>query len=211
MKELIRFRKDVKLCFIDCETLNLCLNYCHNLPWQIAVLDVVGEKIIDSLDILIKWDTKLEISEDAARITRYSQEKVDTLGISPEQAFAQIYPILENSEYIIGHNVLGFDIFLIYEMYKMFGKDPRRLSNKFIDTNAIVKGIKLNIPYNPADNFLEYQYKMINIRQKGLKSNLKLTAEENGITFDENMLHDALYDLKVNKEVWDKLKFRVDI
>ena len=68
--DLLRFDKTKTLVFIDCETLNLCLNFCQNLPWQIAMLKTVGGKVTDSRDFLIKWDTKLKISEDARRITR---------------------------------------------------------------------------------------------------------------------------------------------
>lgn len=211
MSELIRFRKDVKITFIDCETLNLCLNYCHNLPWQISMLDVVGEEIVDEADLFVKWDTNLQISDDAARITRYNPAVIVEKGIAPEKAFEVVYPWLEKCEYILGHNTLGFDIYLIYHLYKKFNKDPRHLISKFIDTNAIMKGLKLNIPYNKKDDFIEYQYRMMSIRQKGLKTNLKLTAEEHDIQFDENKLHDGLYDLFVNKQVWDKVKYKIEI
>ena len=38
---------------------------------------VVNGKIVDQKDIYIKWDTDLKISDDAARITRYDQKKID--------------------------------------------------------------------------------------------------------------------------------------
>ena len=42
---LLRYDKKSVYVFIDCETLNLCLNSCHNLPWQIAMIKVSKRKI----------------------------------------------------------------------------------------------------------------------------------------------------------------------
>ena len=111
--ELVKFDSDTVYTFIDCETLNLCLNGFHNLPWQIAMIKVKDYKKIDQKNFYIKWDTDLKISEDAARITRYSQTKMDRKGIPPEEAFPTIQDWLDNSDIIVGHNVLGFDIYLI--------------------------------------------------------------------------------------------------
>lgn len=44
---LLRFDKTKNIVFIDCETFNLCLNFCHNLPWQIAMIKSQGDKKID--------------------------------------------------------------------------------------------------------------------------------------------------------------------
>ena len=45
-EHLLRFDKEKTLVFIDCETLNLCLNSCHNLPWQISMLKVKGDESV---------------------------------------------------------------------------------------------------------------------------------------------------------------------
>ena len=108
--KLLRYQNDKSFVFIDFETLNLCLNFCHNLPWQVAMIKVKGNKIIASEDLLIKWETNLKISEDAARITRYSQEAVDEKGKSPEEVFKTVRQWLDSSDYIVGHNILGFDL-----------------------------------------------------------------------------------------------------
>ena len=84
-EHLLRFDKEKTLVFIDCETLNLCLNSCHNLPWQISMLKVKGDESVAEKDFYLKWDTNLKISEGAARITRYSQKTVDKKGVAPEE------------------------------------------------------------------------------------------------------------------------------
>ena len=60
-EHLLRFNKDKTYTFIDCETENLCLNSFHNLPWQIAMLKVRGEKVIDTKNYYVSWDRELHV------------------------------------------------------------------------------------------------------------------------------------------------------
>ena len=207
---LIRFDKDKTLVFIDCETLNLCLNKCHNLPWQISMIKAKGDKKIAEKDYYIKWDTKLKISEDAARITRYSQSKMNKVGLAPEEVFPTIKDWLDSADYIVGHNILGFDIYLIKDLYELYGEDWQQLMPKIIDTHAIAKGIKLGLPYEPESDFLAYQYRMSHIRKRGLKTRLGALGVEFDIKHDYDRLHDALVDLELNLKVWNKLKWQLE-
>ena len=214
---LLRYDKKSVYVFIDCETLNLCLNSCHNLPWQIAMIKCQNGKsgpdseISDSKDFLIKWDTKLKISDDAARITRFSQDKLDKLGKKPEEVFVTIREWLDESDYIVGHNVLGFDLYLIKELYKHFGLCYKHLAPKILDTNALARGIKTNFKYDKSSSLMEYQYCMNNRRVRGVRTNLKAMGEEFGIEHDYDKLHDALVDLELNIKVWDKIKYQIDL
>ena len=158
MKKLLRYDKEKTFAFIDCETFNLCLNFCHNLPWQISMLKVNGDNISSSKDFYIKWDTHLKIGAEAARITRYSQQTMDKKGVAPEDVYPTIKDWLDNADYIVGHNILGFDIYLIKGLYEYMGDDYSHLTAKVIDTNCIAKGMLTEKKYHKKDNFLEYQY-----------------------------------------------------
>tara|TARA_Y100001938_G_scaffold151221_1_gene247810 strand:- start:21435 stop:22073 length:639 start_codon:yes stop_codon:yes gene_type:complete len=210
-EHLLRFNKEKTLVFIDCETLNLCLNNCHNLPWQISMIKAKGDKKIDEKDYLIKWDTKLKISEDAARITRYSQSKVNKLGLKPEEIFPTIKDWLDNADHIVGHNILGFDIYLIKDLYELYGEDWSHLMPKILDTNCIAKGVKLGLPYDPESDFLAYQYRMCHVKKRGLKTRLGALGVEFNIEHDYDKLHDALVDLELNLKIWNKLKWQLEL
>ena len=203
---LLRFDKDKTIVLIDCETLNLCLNKCHNLPWQISMLKVKGDKSYAEKDFYIKWDTDLKISEGAARITRFSQTKMNKLGIPPEEAFPTIKDWLDNADYILGHNILGFDLYLIKDLYEYHGEDWKHLLNKIIDTNCVAKGVKLGLQRRPEDDLLTYQYRLYHIRKRGLKTNLRALGIEYDIKHDYAKLHNALVDLQLNLKIWNKLK-----
>lgn len=208
---LLRFDKKKTFCFIDFETLNLCLNFNHNLPWQCAMLKVKGNETVDSKDFYIKWDSDLKISEDAARITRYSQLTMEQRGLPPEDVFPTIRDWLDSADYIVGHNLFHFDLYLIKDFYNMMGHNYRHLTRKIIDTNSLAKGIKFGTPYKSPDNLTEYQYRMSSTVKKGVKTNLTVLGKEYGIDHDYDNLHNALVDLDLNLKIWNKIKWQVEI
>ena len=210
-EHLLRFRKDKKLVFIDCETYNLCLNFCHNVTWQVSMIETDGTRRTDERAYYIKWDTDFKISDDAKRITRYDDDFVQKNGKTLKQTLPTIQKWLDKADYIVGHNILGFDIYLIKELYKLHGKDYRPLVPKVIDTNCIARGIKMEIPYRAGEDFTEYQYRIYNTRRKGIRSNLTALGKEFGIDHDYANLHNALVDLDLNLKVWNKLKYSLEL
>jgi len=210
-EHLLRFRKDKKVVFIDCETYNLCLSFCHNVAWQISMLSTDGTRKKDERDFYIKWDTPFKISEDAKRITKYDEDFVNKNGKEPKEVFPIIKKWLDGADYIVGHNIIGFDIYLIKEMYKMFGEDYKHLVPKLIDTNCIARGVKMEIPYKPEEDFTEYQYRIVNTRRKGIRSSLTFLGKEFNIEHDYDKLHNAIVDLELNLKVWNKLKYALEL
>lgn len=215
-EHLLRFDKTKRLVFLDFETYNLNLNFSHNKPWQIGMLRVIGQDIEAEHDILVKWPHPPKFDPAMVfHIFKCSVEqllnRIDTRGIAPEEAFRIMFDELEKADYIVGHNTLGFDIYLMFEYYKLMGKRADHLVTKFIDTNCLAKGIKMSMPYKPGENFMEYQYKILHKKQKGVKTRLGLLGTEYGIEHDYQNLHDAITDLKLNKKVWEKLRLQVEI
>ena len=211
---LLRYRKDVTYCFLDLETFNLCLSFIQNRPWQIGVLKVKGESIVDGLDIRVNWPDAphLSIGKEAAIITRYNPQQHAKLAINPQPAFEKFWPILEEADYIIMHNGLKFDLYLLKDYAEMMGRPWKWMMPKIIDTKAIAQGYKMGIQFKPAeDNFLQYQYRMANIIVKGVKTNLTALGKEFGIEHDYENLHDALCDLELNLKIWNKLKFHIEL
>lgn len=216
-KDLLRFDKKSTFVFCDFETYNLCLNFAHNRPWQAGLIKVKGNKIIDSLDLHIKWDTKLKIGEEAARITKYSESNFRKRCIDHKKAFKQMSPWLDKCDYIVGHNFLGFDIYLLKGYYEIMGKDYSHLVGKIIDTNCLARGLKYEIPFRRGngkltqEELLLYQYKIMNTKRRRVRSNLQSLGKEYTIDHDYDTLHDALSDLRLNMKVWNKLKLQIEI
>ena len=210
-EHLLRFDKDKSIVFIDCETFNLCLNKSHNLPWQISMVRLQGDKIVAEKAYHVKWDTHLSISDEAARITRFSQSKLNKLGLPPEEVLPTVIDWLDSADYVSVHNLLGFDLYLIKDFYAFMGQDYKHLVNKIIDTLSIARGVKLGLKFKSNESFLAYQYRMNQVRKRGLKTSLAALGKEYEIQHDYANLHDALTDLKLNVKIWNKLKWQVDI
>ncbi len=225
---LLRFQEK-KFLFYDFETFNLNLHDSFNLPWQIAVkrVEVVnnngkffnkvlkvqeGDSKAESKDFYLEWDSPLKIGEEAKRITRYSERIFQNRKMPQAEVFKIIYPLIEECDYMVGHNILGFDIFLLRNWYKANGKSYSHLTEKSLDTFAVGKAIALDYKFNPSEcSFLEFQLKMINIRKRGIKTSLSALGKQNSVEHDYSRLHDAKVDIDLNHKVWDKLKYQIDL
>ena len=197
--------------FLDFETFNLCLNSEFNLPWQAALILLEGEEEICSHDLYLKWDSDLKIGKEAKRITRYSDITFDEKCIPEKEGFDIVYELVEKCDYIVGHNFLGFDIYLLRDWYRKHKKDYTHLTNKVIDTFAIAKAVAIDYSYKEKEcEMLDFQIKMINFRKKGIKTNLAALGRSYGIDHEYDNLHNALVDLELNIKVWDKLKYQID-
>ena len=210
-EHLLRFDKSKTYVFIDCETFNLCLNSVYNLPWQIAMIKAVAGKKVAEKNFYIKWDTDLKIGAEAAKITKYSQKTMDDKGVPPEEAFPTIRDWLDNADWIIAHNMLGFDLYLIKDYYRLNGLDYKHLMPKILDTNSLARGVKLGTPYKEDEgSLIEYQYRMTNTRKKGVRTNLTALGKGYDIDHDYDKLHNAIVDLELNLKVWNKLNWQIE-
>jgi len=208
---LLRFKDDKLFVFIDFETENLCLNFNNNMPWQMAMLKSKGGKKTDEQDLMIEWDRKIDVSPEAARITGFSYNKYNKLKIPHEEVFKVMEEWLEEADYIVGHNILGFDMYLISEFYKKMGKSAMHLIDKAIDTYCLAKAYKLGSEKPSQASLIEYQYTLLSIRKRGLGGGLGPMGKIFEIDHDYSKLHDALVDLELNLKVWNKLKMQLEI
>lgn len=213
---LLRFSKTKVFTFVDLETYGLCLNFINNKPWQVGILKVVGDNTVDSHDIIVNWPTPPKFEKETVlRIFKVTVEqllnRIKTTGIAPEKAFEILYKNLNECDHIVGHNILGFDAYLIKEWCLLMGKPWKHFIDKMIDTHCLLKGIKLQIPYRPPDSLLAYQYRMCNKIVKGLKTRLEVAGKEFEIEHEYEKLHDAIVDLDLNRKIWNKIKHQVEI
>jgi|TARA_B100000959_G_scaffold149963_1_gene157305 DNA polymerase III epsilon subunit-like protein len=203
--------KNANLVFIDFETFNVNLNFFSNRPWQVAMLKVKKGQTADSFDEMIKWDCDLSISEEAKKITNFSQKKFDKTAKHESEVFDDVYNWLDSCDYIVGHNILGFDMYLMRGWCKIHNKPYNHFFEKSIDTLSIARGLKSGHYFKEQESpFFQYQYKMLNFRKKGMRTSLGELGKYYSIEHDSSKLHDALNDLYLNLGVWKKLKLEMD-
>ena len=58
---------------------------------------------------------------------------------------------------------------------------------------------------------VSWQYRLLNIRERNLKVNLQQCCKDYDVEFDPEKLHDALYDIERNVEVFKKMIWDIEI
>lgn len=210
-EHLLRFNKTAKITYIDVETQNLLLNEFHNLPWQVGMIQTVGGQITARHNIHVKWPEWFVVGVEAARITRYNKDYVQSVGRDPKEVAELTRKLLVECDYVVGQNIIGFDYYVINSFFRKVGIPEYNFIDKLIDTKCIAKGLKMGLPYRQGQNLIEYQYKVNHTKAKGVKCSQNQLCKDYQIVADESKLHDALYDLEINHQIFEKLKWAVEI
>ena len=209
---LLRFKKNQNYICFDFETCHLNLLNSENKPWQIGYGLFKGKKTQKICDHFIKWNT-LNISPEAAKICRFSRARYEKNATDAAQILEEFEKYLYDPSYlIIGHNLLGFDVY-IHNIYRKLLKKDANYSyvDRIIDTNCIAKAAKEKIKKNKNERLINWQYKLNEFRKRGLKTNQKQLLKDYDIKFDENKLHDARYDINMTFQIFNKLIWEVEI
>jgi len=208
---LLRFRKKQKYIYFDYETCNLNLNSIHNKPWQLGFIIAENSKILNKFEFYIDWEN-LKVSKDAAAITGFSKSKYNKLKKPAIESLKLFNKYLYDPNYlVIGHNILGFDVYIHNIHMELCGfKTDYSYLDRVYDTHCLARAIKNGIE-SPKESHLSWQYKLLNFRVKGVKTNLKEMCKTYKIDFDEKKLHDALYDVEKTHEVFNKIIWNLEI
>lgn len=209
---MLRFDKNQKYLCFDFETCHLNLLDIENKPWQLSYIVAKGNQIIKEVDNFIYWPN-LKISKGAQEVTHFDERKYHSLASDPKDVLNSFEEYLYDPEYIIvGQNLLGFDVY-IHNIYRKLLDKQSDFSyiNRIIDTNCIAKAIKKNLVPPKNLDFIIWQYKLNNFREKKLKTSIKAQLKDYKIDFDENMLHNSMYDVQMNFKIFQKQIWQIDL
>jgi DNA polymerase III epsilon subunit-like protein len=209
MNDLLRFKKDQSYICVDTETEGLNLTFSK--PWQVSWVVCRGHNIISKHDHFIRWDN-INVSADAARITGFDKDYYYSRAEDPMEVFKKLSKYLYDPSFlVIGQNLLGFDVYMINVWRKLMEmKSDYSYVNRIIDTKSISTAIFKNI-LPDKENFLSWQYKMLHIREKGLKTSQAFMLKYYDIPHDPKKLHDSLYDVEMTFEIFKKQIFNIDL
>ena len=211
-EELLRFNRNQKYMVFDYETCNLNLVSDENKPWQLAYIIFQGDKILKEKDYLLAWDN-LKVSKEAARITGFSKTKYNKNKVCPKNVMEEFAEHMNDEEIIpLGHNVLGFDVYIYNIHRRLCGLEPDfAFCNRIIDTVCLARAVKKNIKKPKRTPLLPWQYRLLNFREKGLRVSLQQCCRDYDIDFDPKKLHDALYDIRKNMEIFNKIIWQTEV
>ena len=210
MEDLLRFKFDQKYIIFDTETEGL--NLVSSKPWQLAWIEATGKKIIKKQNRFLKWDD-LNVSDDAARITGFNKQDYISKAEDPEKVYKEFMDLIMDEDVIIvGQNILGYDIYMLGVIARNLGVEiDYSFISRILDTKVIATALGKGNKTPDKDDMLTWQLRYLNYRERGLKTNQKFLLQHYEIPFDENQLHEALYDIEKNFEIFQKQLWELDI
>ena len=208
-ESLLRFNKKQRYVVFDTETEGL--NLVTSRPWQVAWLLVEGDKIIDKRDFFIHWPN-LNVSEGAARVTGFSYNDYAKKSMPPNVVWEKFAHDLYNEDnLVVGQNLLGFDVYMVNAWRKLMGMDSDySYVRRIIDTKSLATAIAKEIPVE-KENFINWQYRLLNHKERGLRTSQATLLKKYNIDHDPKRLHDALYDIEMNFKIFKKQLFDLEI
>lgn len=210
MEDLLRFKFDQKYVIFDTETEGL--NLVTSKPWQLAWIEATGKKIVKKQNRFLKWDD-LNVSEDAAKVTGFDKKDYESKAEDPAVVFKEFMDLISQDDVIVvGQNILGYDLYMLGVIARNLNiiMDYSFINNCF-DTKAIATALAKGNKTPDKDDFIGWQIKWLHYRERGLKTNQKFLLQHYEIDFNEAKLHDALYDIEKNFEIFQKQLWELDI
>ena len=210
MEDLLRFKFDQKYVIFDTETEGL--NLVTSKPWQLAWIETEGKKIKKKQNRFLMWED-LNVSEDAARVTGFNYESSAQKAEDPTIIYKHFIDLISQDDVIIvGQNLLGYDIYILGVIARQLGFNiDYSFVDRIFDTKAIATALAKGNKNPDKEDFISWQLKWLNYRERGLKTNQKYLLEYYDIDFDAKKLHDALYDIEKNFEIFLKQIWELEI
>ena len=210
MEDLLRFKFNQKYVIFDTETEGL--NLVTSKPWQLAWIEAEGKKITKKQNRFLMWDD-LNVSEDAAKITGFDKKDYLSKAEDPAVVFKEFMDLISQDDVIVvGQNILGYDLYILGVIARNLNvKIDYSFAKRCFDTKAIATAIAKDNKNPDKEDFLAWQLRYLHYRERGLKTNQKFLLQYYDIDFDEKKLHDALYDIEKNFEIFQKQIWELEI
>jgi DNA polymerase III epsilon subunit-like protein len=206
-ENLLRFKKNQEFACFDLETESL--NGVFSRPWQLGMVTFTQDKDLRETNRYIWWPD-LKVSKRAAEVTRFNYQDYKNKAEDPKKVLEELEDTIYSKNHkVLNQNLLGFDCQVIAAWRRALGMEPYYdfiyEDFKVYDTLALSRATKKGVAPDTSSSiaFLSWQYKLLSLREK-LKCSLGAVSKEMGLVFDPNTLHDALFDVRLCKEVFKK-------
>lgn len=208
--QLLRFNFGQKFLFLDYETEGL--NLRNSRPWEVGYILCQGKNTILEKKSQIWWPD-LQISEEAARITRFDRFSYERDARDPKEVWAEFEKLFyDENALIVGQNILNFDGF-ITNVWRRNINLPTDWSfiNRVIDTRALSVAIQKGNKTIDHNDLLCWQMRFMHHREKGVKASLEWLVKNYGFEYDKTKHHSALQDCRYTRDVFQKMIYEIEI
>lgn len=182
------------------------------------ILEIAAHKVIDGGEETKSWllNWGITIPDKITEITGITKELCEKEGVLPVVAFREFMKFSGLSEFsmpVVGHNIYRFDIPMLFNNLKsVFPGEIERLGavenfalEMSVDTAAIYKGSKIDVPKLWSDSSFDYGCRVLDTKVFGLKYNLSAVVDELGIDKTGVTLHRASGDVFLTNKIYKKL------
>lgn len=177
---------------------------------EVAYMKVENGEITKTYSAILDHD--IDIPESASNVHGITRVKATAEGIYPPSAIKNLIEAIQESEAVITHNGIRFDVpFLQCEMRRLgwcetdilwFGK---RLNSKHLDTAAMYKAKKIGADRKWHESFFDFASRVLDVKAYGVRYNVKTCCEELGIDMEGIQQHRALGDVTLTQRIYEKL------
>ena len=176
MEDLLRFKFDQKYVIFDTETEGL--NLVSSKPWQLAWIEATGKKIVKKQNRFLMWED-LKVSDDAARITGFDKKEYLSVAEDPSTVFKEFMDLISQDDVIVvGQNILGYDLYMLGVIARNLNiKVDYSFAKRCFDTKAIAAALAKDNKTPDKDDFIAWQLRYLNYRERGLKTNQKFLLQ----------------------------------
>jgi len=187
------------------------LNLHSSKTWQLSWIICQGNKVLETHDKFIKHK-ELNIPEVVRKLTGFDWDEYNSKAESLISVWSKFEQYLFDPQYIVvGQNLLGFDVYMVSHLQRMLGQQPDySYLPRIYDTRALAKAYREELD-KPRGDFLSWQYKILNDRSLKAKVSQNQLLKFFDIDFEEEKLHDALYDIQMCYKVFLKLKKHMNL
>ena len=187
------------------------LNLFSSKTWQLSWIVCQGNKVLETHDEFIVHK-ELNIPEVVKKLTGFNWDTYNRKAKPLDQVWSKFEKYIFDPQYIVvGQNLLGFDVYMLAILQRLLGQEPDySYLPRIYDTRALGKAYREELD-RPKGNLLSWQYKIINDRSLKAKVSQNQLLKFFDIEFDENKLHNALYDIQMCYQIFLKLKKHMDL
>jgi DNA polymerase III alpha subunit (gram-positive type) len=187
------------------------LNLFSSRPWQLAWIVCQGNRVIEKHDEYISYPD-LKLNDTVIKLTGFNFDYYNKKKKNPKEVWEKFKSYLYNDDYIIvGQNILGFDVYMIAILQRLLGEKPDySYLNRIYDTRCLGKAFREKLD-KPKCDFLSWQYKIMHDRSLKSKVSQIQQLKFFGIEFDENKLHEAVYDCEMCFKVFLEIKKNMEL
>jgi DNA polymerase III alpha subunit (gram-positive type) len=210
LDNLLRYKKNQKYVFFDYETEGL--NLYSSKPFQLSFITSEGQDIIEKADYYMDWPD-LKIPKEVQALTHLNWEEFRAKKKNGKEVLKHFEKYLYDPDYlIVGHNIANYDIYIHNIHRRLTGfKTDYSYVDRIVDTLCLAKSLKYGIPKSESDCLYQWQCRLSTERRRNIKVSQKAMLKDLGIDFDDNKLHNSLYDVEKCKEMFFKLIWSVEV